>query len=260
MDDIENRLDRFLSTNDFDGLGLKWGCDSFLYHYSRNVYLADMQSDLKAVNLSRNIKNAELVSGLDYLQGMAFSIDREIWHAALEELTGPKLDVSRYWTFSLCRQKRSEFMWNNYSHKGDSGKPCVMEFDGVKIYERIRAMMVEDLRDGYSPNGLLHFFLPCFYQPHDDGKIKRLADFITGSDYYGCLCRRSKGGGMLKDEDKLILARDLSMMFALMIKGVGNYRDEQETRLIMVGELFSHEHLRSVGLGFDPIVSVRYSL
>lgn len=262
MDGIENRLDRFLSTNDFDGLGLKWGYDSFLYHYSRDTYLSNMQRDLKVTNLSRNIMNAELASGLDYLRRKAFSIDREIWHAALEGLSGegPELDVSRYWTFSLCREKRSEFMWNNYSQKGDAGKPCVMEFDGGKIYERIQAMIAEDLRDGYLPNGSLHFFLPCFYQPYDDEKIGRLADFITGGDYYGCLCRRSKGCEVLKNEDKLILARDLSVMFALMIKGRGNYLDEKEPRLILIGDQSTDGYLRSVGLGFNPIVSVRHSL
>ena len=47
-----------------------------------------------------------------------------------------------------------------------------MEFDGGKIYERIQAMIAEDLRDGYLPNGSLHFFLPCFYQPYDDEEKK----------------------------------------------------------------------------------------
>ena len=104
------------------------------------------------------------------------------------------------------------------------------------------------------------FFLPCFYLPCDRDKIKLLADFITGSDYYGCLCKRSESGGMLKDDDKLILAKDLSVMFALMIKNGDKYRAEQETRLIMVGNQPAREQFRSVGLGFDPIESVRYSL
>ena len=65
---------------------------------------------------------------------------------------------------------------------------------------------------------------------------------------------------MLKNEDKLILARDLSVMFALMIKGRGNYLDEKETRLILIGDQSTDGYLRSVGLGFNPIVSVRHSL
>lgn len=260
MDCLGNRLDMFLSRADFGGLEWKWGYDSKLYHYSRNTRLGDMRKDLKAANLTRNKENDELMAGLDYLRRRTYSIDNEIWDAALRELSAENVDISRYWTFSLCREGRSEFMWNNYSQKKGAGKPCVMAFNGKGIYERVKELISEDLKCGYSPDGWLHFFLPCFYLPCDRDKIKLLADFITGSDYYGCLCKRSESGGMLKDDDKLILAKDLSVMFALMIKNGDKYRAEQETRLIMVGNQPAREQFRSVGLGFDPIESVRYSL
>ena len=263
MDCIENRLDMFLSTAGFGGLEWKWGYDSNLYHYSRDACLGDMRKDLKAANLTQNKENDELMAGLDYLRGRTYSIDNEIWDVALRELSAEKVDVSRYWTFSLCREGHSEFMWKNYSQKNGKkgpGKPCVMTLDGKKIYERVKELISEDLKCGYSPDGCLHFFLPCFYLPHDKDRVKLLADFVTGSDYYGCLCNRPKRDGRLKDDGKLILAKDLSVMFALMIKNGDKYRAEQETRLIMVGNRPTTEKRRSVGLGFDPVVSIRHSL
>lgn len=260
MDCIGNRLDMFLSASDFGGLKWKWGYDSNLYHYSRDTWFGDMRKDLKAANLTQNKENDELMAGLDYLRRRSFPIDNEIWNAALHELSAEKVDVSRYWTFSLCREGHSEFMWKNYSKKEGDGKPCVMTFDGNKIYERVKVLISEDLKCGYSPDGCLHFFLPCFYLPYDRDRVELLADFVTGSDYYGCLCNRSKSDGRLKDDDRLILAKDISVMFALMIKNGDKYRAEQETRLIMVENQSTTEKHRSVGLGFDPVVSVRYSL
>lgn len=162
MDCIENRLDMFLSTTDFGGLEWKWGCDSNLYHYSRDAWLGDMRKDLKAANLTQNKENDELLAGLDYLQGRTYSIDNEIWDVALRELSAEKVDVSRYWTFSLCRKGHSEFMWKNYSQKESDGKPCVMTFDGKKIYGRVKELISEGLKWGYSPDGYLHFFLAVF--------------------------------------------------------------------------------------------------
>ena len=256
--DKGNRLDKFLSTIDFGGLDLKWGFDSNLYHYSPDVHLESMREDLSVINLAVYKNCGELDGGLEYLRKRDFPIDGEIWHAALKEFADENFEeaASRYGIFSLCREGKSEYMWEKYSHNEGKGKPCIMTFDGKKIYDKVEKLIAKDLEQGYSPNGTLHFFLPCFYQPGDNDKISRLAAFITGNEYYGHLCRESNW----KDADKLTLAKDIIVMFALMIKNGTQYQEEQETRLIVVGNQPTATLLRSVGLGFDPIVSVRYSL
>ena len=256
MDFIGNRLDRFLSTAEFGGLEMEWGYDSCLYHYTRDAHLDEMRRDLKVANMRENIKNGEVGGGFEYLRTMNFSTDGEIWNRAVREL--PDLSsgesVARYWTLSLCREGRSQTMWETYSTKGDRGQPCVMTFCGKDIYEIVQRLMEKDLKNGYSPARQLHFFLPCFYQPQDRDKIARLASFITGRDYYGVLAKS------LSEDDKFSLAKDLCVMFALMVKTGDEYSNELETRLVLVADQEGEENLLSFGLGFDPIKSVRYAL
>ena len=254
MDLVENRLDRFLSTTEFDGLNFKWWVESDFYHYTQESSLESIRSDLKLRNISCNLKNGELERGLRILRDRRS--DNCIWKEAAEqvfdEFGGDSL--SRYWTFSLCREGESEYMWEHYANKKGKDNPCIIRLRGLTIYEETQKLMESDMA---CKQGDGHFFLPCLYYPIDKKRIERLCDFLTGDDYFGWLLESDRCG------HKRVLAKDICAIFSLMVKDcdkghkVGeDYEKEQEARLILVSDANGEKDMKSFGLGVAPIVSV----